>query len=61
MPRFDHSLCSKCGMCQTICPEGCIAGDEEGNFVPDLTYCKGCGLCVEECPSKAIAMVKEEK
>ncbi|MCX6693849.1 MAG: 4Fe-4S binding protein [Methanomicrobiales archaeon] len=60
-PRFDHSKCSKCGMCQTLCPEGCISEDGEGTFQPDLTYCKGCGICAEECPGGAIQMEKEEK
>ncbi|MDO9327046.1 MAG: 4Fe-4S binding protein, partial [Methanoregula sp.] len=23
-PEFDHEKCSKCGMCQTLCPEGCV-------------------------------------
>jgi pyruvate ferredoxin oxidoreductase delta subunit len=59
-PKFDPEKCSKCGMCITICPEGCIR--EEDDFpVPDYDYCKGCGLCAEECPSEAIEMEKEEK
>ncbi|MGP8169096.1 MAG: 4Fe-4S binding protein, partial [Methanoregula sp.] len=52
---------SKCGTCQVICPEGCIAEDNEGFFDPDYAYCKGCGMCAEECPKKAIAMKQEEK
>jgi pyruvate ferredoxin oxidoreductase delta subunit len=60
-PVFDHEKCSKCGMCKTLCPEGCISEDEEGFFNPDYTYCKGCGICAEECPGDAIAMKQEEK
>jgi pyruvate ferredoxin oxidoreductase delta subunit len=60
-PVFDSEKCSKCGMCQTICPEGCISVNAEENFVPDYTYCKGCGLCAEECPAGAIEMKQEEK
>lgn len=60
-PVFDDEKCSKCGMCQTICPEGCISETNEGIFVPDYAYCKGCGLCAEECPKEAIVMKQEEK
>ncbi len=61
MPKFDSATCSKCGMCQLVCPEGCIRETEEKEFVPDYDYCKGCGLCAEECPKKAITMEQEEK
>jgi pyruvate ferredoxin oxidoreductase delta subunit len=60
-PHFEHEKCTKCGMCTTICPEGCIGEDTEEFPVPDETYCKGCGLCAEECPSEAIEMEREEK
>ena len=26
-PIFDHEKCSKCGMCRTLCPEGCVHED----------------------------------
>jgi pyruvate ferredoxin oxidoreductase delta subunit len=60
-PVFDHEKCSKCGMCQTFCPEGCIEEGAEEFFDPDYTYCKGCGLCATECPKDAITMTLEEK
>jgi pyruvate ferredoxin oxidoreductase delta subunit len=60
-PGFFAEKCTKCGMCQQVCPEGCIDEDSEGLPVPDYDYCKGCGLCAEECPSEAIEMKKEEK
>ncbi len=60
-PVFDHDKCTKCGMCRTLCPEGCISEDKDGFFNPDYTYCKGCGICSEECPGEAIAMKQEEK
>jgi pyruvate ferredoxin oxidoreductase delta subunit len=60
-PFFDHEKCSKCGMCRTLCPEGCIHEDAEGFFDPDYTYCKGCGICATECPKEAIVMKQEEK
>jgi len=60
-PVFDHEKCSKCGMCATLCPEGCVKEDAEGKFEPDYDYCKGCGLCSAECPKDAITMIQEEK
>ena len=60
-PRFNHEKCTRCGMCQMICPEGCIGESDDGMFLPDETYCKGCGMCAAECPSDAIAMEQEEK
>lgn len=61
MPVFNHEECVQCGLCQKICPEGCVHESEDGKFLPDYTYCKGCGLCAEECPKKAITMKQEEK
>jgi pyruvate ferredoxin oxidoreductase delta subunit len=60
-PVFVHEKCTQCGMCTTVCPEGCVREDNEGLPVTDYDYCKGCGLCAEECPSEAIEMTKEEK
>jgi len=48
-------------LCYYYCPEGCIAKNEDGYFLPDLFYCKGCGICAEECPKDAITMVEEEQ
>jgi pyruvate ferredoxin oxidoreductase delta subunit len=59
-PEFDHDTCTSCGMCQLVCPEGCIRS-ENSEFNPDYDFCKGCGLCAHECPAKAITMETEEK
>ncbi len=59
-PIFDHDKCTSCGMCQLICPEGCVV-ESDGKYTPEFDFCKGCGLCAEECPAKAIAMVTEAK
>ena len=60
-PTYDFSKCTKCGICQTFCPEGCVEQDDEGYFVADLFYCKGCGICATECPTDVITMVEEEE
>lgn len=60
-PVFRHETCTKCGLCETVCPEGCVEEREDGYFDPDYDYCKGCGLCAEECPADDIEMLQEEK
>jgi pyruvate ferredoxin oxidoreductase delta subunit len=60
-PIFNHEKCSKCGLCMTICPEGCVHDSGDELFIPDYSYCKGCGICAEECPADAIEMKQEEK
>ena len=59
-PSFDHEKCTSCGMCQLVCPEGCIALNND-EYNPDYDFCKGCGLCSHECPAKAITMETEAK
>lgn len=61
IPRFISDKCKKCGLCRTICPEGCVHQGEDEVFRPDYNYCKGCGLCAEECNAGAIEMEQEDK
>lgn len=58
-PSIDYAKCVKCNLCHMLCPEGCIAVNDEGFPEPDLEYCKGCGICAKECPVKAIEMVRK--
>ncbi|RLI86910.1 MAG: pyruvate synthase [Candidatus Altiarchaeales archaeon] len=60
-PVTDFEKCTGCGICWSLCPEGCIKKGDDGKFEADLDYCKGCGICANECPVKAITMVMEEK
>ncbi|RLI91981.1 MAG: pyruvate synthase [Candidatus Altiarchaeales archaeon] len=60
-PVVDFERCTGCGVCWSLCPEGCIEKRSDGKFEADLDYCKGCGICANECPRKAITMVMEEK
>ena len=60
-PIVTIDKCNKCTLCYYYCPEGCVATNDEGYFLPDLFYCKGCGICAEECPKDAITMVEEEE
>ncbi len=59
-PEFHYDLCTNCGTCQLLCPEGCIHKIDD-NYIPDYSFCKGCGMCAEQCPAEAIVMIQEEK
>ncbi len=52
---IDESICSGCGICNSLCPYSAISFDEEKKVsrINDA-LCKGCGTCVAACPSDAI-------
>lgn len=60
-PVTDFEKCTSCGICWSLCPEGCIIKRKDGKFEVNSDYCKGCGICANECPVKAITIVMEEK
>jgi pyruvate ferredoxin oxidoreductase delta subunit len=60
-PVFNHEKCTKCKLCVTFCPEGCIIEDDKGEISASMTFCKGCGICAYECPAKAIEMEAEKE
>ncbi|MDD5669204.1 MAG: 4Fe-4S binding protein [Candidatus Omnitrophica bacterium] len=59
-PKFLQKNCIGCKMCLTVCPEGCIEGNEKNTFTCLYAYCKGCGMCAVICPKKDIVMEKED-
>jgi pyruvate ferredoxin oxidoreductase gamma subunit len=56
-PVWNDERCIQCGICEIVCPEGCIKRDKDGRYRADLFYCKGCGICSHECWPQAITMV----
>jgi len=57
-PEVDNEKCSRCGQCETFCPDAsCMLSDDGVLF--DHRFCKGCGVCSNECPFGAISMVRE--
>ena len=53
---IDRSLCTHCGTCVGICPEGSLAiHDPLGKCIPVLVKdCSKCGRCLEICPGGGI-------
>ncbi len=51
--------CTGCGICASICPEGCIILRDKKAKI-DYDYCKGCLICVAECPVKAVIKEMEK-
>jgi len=48
----DAELCTKCGVCKSVCPYGAIELDPTPLF--DQTKCYGCWACYNHCPTQAI-------
>ncbi len=60
-PVIDDSLCQRCGLCNSLCPEGAISLDTAGFPQIDYVHCKGCMICVAECPTHAIHTLPEHE
>lgn len=60
-PKFLQINCTACKMCQLICPDSCITGEEKNTYTANYDYCKGCGLCAKVCHKKDIVMVPEQE
>jgi pyruvate ferredoxin oxidoreductase gamma subunit len=58
-PVIEQSLCSRCRLCSSYCPEGGISVDGEGYPHIDYDHCKGCLICMAQCPSRAIRSLPE--
>ena len=59
-PVIDRERCRRCHwVCSTLCPDGAIAVDADGQPQIDYDHCKGCMICVAVCPPHAIAAIPE--
>ena len=53
---FIKKLCTKCGKCAEVCPEGALIY-EEGRFpFIDRKRCTGCGICSSVCSYQALVL-----
>jgi MinD superfamily P-loop ATPase len=51
--EIDPELCTRCGLCASLCQYGAIQEDGE-DFVVDPRRCEGCKVCVSFCPEEAV-------
>ncbi len=58
VPVCDHEKCTKCRLCERICPYFAITFDKK--ILIDSEECFGCQLCVSKCPVKALSVDKEK-
>jgi coenzyme F420-reducing hydrogenase delta subunit len=53
--NINQDLCSRCGVCHSICPYEAIKRDPETDEVEiDIQECQVCGICYSGCPVAAI-------
>ena len=53
--EINQDLCSRCLVCQSICPYEAINYDSESDKVEiDIQKCQVCGICPSSCPVAAI-------
>ncbi len=50
--RINPDRCSKCRMCESVCPHGAIRMSEKG-AESDPAFCQACGFCAAACPVHA--------
>jgi coenzyme F420-reducing hydrogenase delta subunit len=54
--EINQELCSRCYVCQSICPYQAIKRDENGKVGINIEECQVCGICYSACPAAAIKM-----
>ncbi|MCL5876863.1 MAG: hydrogenase iron-sulfur subunit [Candidatus Bathyarchaeota archaeon] len=54
--EVNQDLCSRCYVCQSICPYDAIKRDDEGKVNINIEECQVCGICYSACPASAIKM-----
>jgi coenzyme F420-reducing hydrogenase delta subunit len=54
--EINQDLCSRCYVCQSICPYKAINRDESGKVEINSKDCQVCGICYSACPVSAIKM-----
>ena len=57
---FIKNLCTKCGKCAEVCPDGALIYEEGELPRIDRERCSGCGACSSVCSYKAIVLYGEQ-
>jgi NAD-dependent dihydropyrimidine dehydrogenase PreA subunit len=53
---YDETRCTKCGVCENVCPFHAIRFNAKGIRIYHQEDCMGCELCVEKCPEKVLTL-----
>ncbi len=54
--RFDRELCTDCGMCLRVCPQGVFAQHNGEVTLGKRSACMECGACQINCPFDAVTV-----
>jgi len=54
-PVVDKASCTRCGLCDRICPYFAMTSTKSAAAKVDPRACFGCGLCESRCPVGAIS------
>lgn len=60
--RVNPELCTACGLCEDICPEVFVLGDDMAEVKVDQVpeeHWDSCRDAVESCPTEAIEIIEE--
>jgi glycyl-radical enzyme activating protein len=55
---FNIQLCTYCGRCAAVCPNGAHVVDSSGHLF-NRTECNRCGKCADVCHAEAITVIGE--
>lgn len=47
---YEVKVCTQCGACADVCPEGAIQRNDRGAYYVVFQDCSLCEACVPECP-----------
>ncbi len=54
--RFDYTTCTKCRICERVCPMDVIRMDKATGWpvIQYITECMSCYLCERDCPEGSV-------
>jgi anaerobic carbon-monoxide dehydrogenase iron sulfur subunit len=46
---YKPRVCTQCGKCMEVCPEGAIYRRDDGAYIVLVEKCTNCGVCIPVC------------